>query len=70
MTLGATGYAWLVGLHGHAAVLGLAVLLHPVVTLRTRRKVTPNAQLSADLGRCWRCPGRSGGGCTRCTGRR
>jgi hypothetical protein len=44
------GYAWLVHLHAHVATLGLAVLLHPVITLRTRGKVTPGAQLSADLG--------------------
>lgn len=37
-------------LHGHAATLGLAVLLHPVLTLRLRGKVTPNCQRSADLG--------------------
>lgn len=42
-------FGWLARLHGHAATLGLAVLLHPVVTLRTRGKVTPSAQLSADL---------------------
>ncbi len=42
-------YAWLARLHGHAATLGLAVLLHPVLTLRIRGKVTPGAQLSADL---------------------
>lgn len=37
-------------IHGHVAVLGLAVLLHPVITLRRRGVVTPGAQLSADLG--------------------
>ena len=36
--------------HGHLAVLGLAVLLHPVVTLRTRRGSGRWTQLSADLG--------------------
>ncbi len=43
-------YGWLARLHGHVATLGLAVLLHPVLTLRLRGRVTPGAQLSADLG--------------------
>ena len=48
--MSAEWYAWLARLHGHAATLGLAVLLHPVITLRLRGKVTPGAQLSATLG--------------------
>jgi hypothetical protein len=43
-------FAWLARLHGHAATLGLAVLLHPVITLRLRGRVTRGAQWSADLG--------------------
>jgi hypothetical protein len=43
-------YAWLVELHGHVAVLGLAVLLHPVITLRRRGKATPYVMLTAELG--------------------
>ncbi len=36
--------------HGQLATLGLAVLLHPVVTLRFRRRATPWTRLTADLG--------------------
>jgi hypothetical protein len=43
-------FGWLARLHGHVAVLGLAVLLHPVITLRLRGRVTRGGQLSADLG--------------------
>lgn len=43
-------YSWLVSLHGHLAVLGLAVLLHPVITLRRRNSVSKNVMLTADLG--------------------
>lgn len=42
-------YAALVALHGHLAVLGLAVLLHPVITLG-RRHLSPRTVLTADLG--------------------
>lgn len=34
-------YALLARLHGHLAMLGLALLLHPVITLRTRRALAP-----------------------------
>jgi hypothetical protein len=43
-------YAWLVEVHGHVAVLGLAVLLHPVITIRRRHRVTARMLLSAELG--------------------
>ncbi|MEQ1508107.1 MAG: hypothetical protein ABMB14_38110 [Myxococcota bacterium] len=43
-------YSWLTHVHGHIAVLGLAVLLHPVITLRRRTGVSKNMLLSADLG--------------------
>lgn len=43
-------YALAERLHGHLALLGLAVLLHPVITLRVRRGVSKRMQLSADLG--------------------
>lgn len=43
-------YAWLVSIHGHLAVLGLAVLLHPVITLRRRNSVSKYVLLTADLG--------------------
>ncbi|MCB9742673.1 MAG: hypothetical protein H6740_08740 [Alphaproteobacteria bacterium] len=36
-------------LHGHLGLLGLAVLLHPVITLRRRRGLTRGARLSALL---------------------
>jgi hypothetical protein len=35
--------------HGHAALLGLALLLHPVVTLRTRRHLAAWTVRSAEL---------------------
>ena len=37
-------------IHGHLALLGLAVLLHPVVTLRTRRGLNWRTHLTAELG--------------------
>lgn len=43
------GYAWLARLHGLLATLGLAVLMHPVITLRTRRALTPTLVFTADL---------------------
>ncbi len=43
-------FAWLERLHGHVAMLGLAVLLHPIVTLRRRRGLTPWMVRTADLG--------------------
>lgn len=43
-------YSLLERVHGLAAALGLAVLLHPVITLRARRKPSRGAVLSADLG--------------------
>lgn len=43
-------YAVLERVHGHLALLGLAVLLHPVVALGRARRVTWRMQLTADLG--------------------
>jgi hypothetical protein len=43
-------FALLERMHGHAAVLGLAVLLHPVVTLRRRKALTLWSVRTADLG--------------------
>lgn len=43
-------FALLERIHGHIALLGLAVLLHPVITLRTRRGLNWRMTLSADLG--------------------
>lgn len=37
-------------IHGHLAVLGLAVLLHPVITLRTRSGLNWRTHLTAELG--------------------
>ena len=37
-------------IHGHLAVLGLAVLLHPVITLRRAKPPSRWTQLTADLG--------------------
>lgn len=45
-----TLFALLERVHGHLALLGLAVLMHPVITLRTRRGLSWRMQLSADLG--------------------
>ncbi|MCO4744943.1 MAG: hypothetical protein KC912_09145 [Proteobacteria bacterium] len=42
-------YALLERLHGHLGWLGLAVLLHPVITLGKGRGVSRRMQLSADL---------------------
>jgi hypothetical protein len=50
MIIDGTTYAWVVSLHGHFAVLGLAVLLHPVITLRRRNSISRNMLLTADLG--------------------
>jgi len=43
-------YAVLERLHGHIAWLGLALLLHPVITLRTRERLGRWTCLTADLG--------------------
>lgn len=43
-------YGLLVRVHGHVAVLGLAVLLHPVIQLRTRRGLSRWTRFTADLG--------------------
>jgi zinc transporter ZupT len=43
-------YTWLVAIHAHLAVLGLAVLLHPVISLRRRNSISRNMLLTADLG--------------------
>lgn len=37
-------------LHGHAAVLAVALLLHPVVWLRPGRAITPRVRWTARLG--------------------
>jgi hypothetical protein len=44
------GYALWANVHGHLAVLGLAVLLHPVVTLVRRKAATPWTRRTAWLG--------------------
>jgi len=36
-------------LHGHLAVLGLAVLVHPLLSLRLRPGLSPRTRLSAEL---------------------
>lgn len=43
-------YALAERIHGHLGWLGLAVLLHPVVLLRTRRRSAPGTRLTAGLG--------------------
>lgn len=43
-------YTLLAVVHGHLAVLGLAALLHPVVTLRRSATVTTAMLWSAELG--------------------
>jgi hypothetical protein len=43
-------FGFLARAHGQVATLGLAVLLHPVITLRFRRRATPWTRLTADLG--------------------
>lgn len=43
-------YGLLARVHGHAGWLGLAVLLHPVITLGRAKGVSWRMQLSADLG--------------------
>ena len=47
--MSSSAYSWLVALHAHLAVLGLAVLMHPIVTLRSRNSVGKNTLLTADL---------------------
>lgn len=37
-------------IHGHVAVLGLALVLHPVITLWTRRGLNWRTHLTAELG--------------------
>lgn len=44
------GYALLHTLHGHLAILGLALLLHPVITLRRRQHLATATVRTADLG--------------------
>jgi hypothetical protein len=44
-----SGYALWVRVHGHLAVLGLALLLHPVITLARRRAATTWTRRSAWL---------------------
>lgn len=46
---GAT-YALLERLHDHLALLGLAVLIHPLLTLRARAGLSRRTLLTADLG--------------------
>lgn len=43
-------YALLERVHGHVALLGLALLLHPVITLRTRSSLNWRTHLTAELG--------------------
>lgn len=43
-------FALLERIHGHIAVLGLAVLLHPVITLWTRKGLNWRMVLTAELG--------------------
>lgn len=43
-------YTWLVSLHAFLSALGLAVLLHPVLTLRRRTGVSRAMLWSSDLG--------------------
>ena len=43
-------YAWIVSLHGHTALLGLALLMHPVITLRRRNGISKWVMFTADLG--------------------
>lgn len=43
-------YAWLEQLHGLLGVLGAALILHPVVTLRTAKRPSRWTQFTADLG--------------------
>lgn len=50
MTVGPDDFAWLARLHGLVATLGIAVLAHPVVLLRTRRAAAPLTLLTAELG--------------------
>jgi hypothetical protein len=47
--MSSSAYSWLVALHGHLSVLGLAVLMHPIVTLRSRSGVGKNTMLTAEL---------------------
>lgn len=42
-------YALLERVHGHIALLGLAVLLHPVITLWRRKGLTRGTRLSANI---------------------
>lgn len=42
-------YAFLARLHGHLALLGLALLVHPIITIRRRPTVTPVTMFTADL---------------------
>ena len=43
-------FGWWARIHAHLATLALALLLHPVLTLRTRRKATRWTHLTAELG--------------------
>ncbi|MCB9682966.1 MAG: hypothetical protein H6733_15985 [Alphaproteobacteria bacterium] len=43
-------FGWLTRLHGHLAVLGLAVLMHPIVTLRRRPGLPLWTRRTAELG--------------------
>ncbi len=43
-------YALIERLHGHLAILGLALLLHPIVMLRAGRRPTARTRLVAELG--------------------
>ena len=50
MELSPALYAFLERFHGHLALLGLALLLHPVVTLSRRKGLGGYTLLSAELG--------------------
>ena len=43
-------FALLEAVHGHLAMLGLALLLHPIISLRRRPRLTKWTLRSADLG--------------------
>ncbi|MCO4773293.1 MAG: hypothetical protein KDA24_24880 [Deltaproteobacteria bacterium] len=47
--MSATLFALVERVHGHVAVLALALLLHPVITLRTRRLLTPWTVRTSEL---------------------
>jgi hypothetical protein len=48
--IGAALFGLLERVHGHLGVLGLAMLLHPVITLRRRPRLTPWTVRTAEIG--------------------